>query len=74
MDSIVVAVGIGMTLVFCTGFMAGIIVMVAKAIRREDRLRSLLRQPPDAGTRGARRINGVGLRNITPHDAEDVHR
>ena len=45
MDRIVVAVAIGTALVFGTGVMAGVIAMVAMAIRREDRLRSLTRQP-----------------------------
>ena len=74
MDRIVVAVAIGMTLVFGTGVMAGVIAMVSMAIRREDRLQSLTRQPPDAAARGARRLNGVGLRTITPRDAEEVPR
>jgi hypothetical protein len=70
MDRIMVAVAIGMILVFSTGVMAGIIATVAKAIRREDRLRSLTRQPPDAAARGARRLNGDGLRDITPRHAQ----
>ena len=45
MDRIVVAVAIGTALVFGTGVMAGVIAMVVMAIRREDRLRSLTRQP-----------------------------
>jgi hypothetical protein len=74
MDRIVVAVAIGMTLVFGAGVMAGVIAMVAMAIRKEDRLRSLTRQPPCAAARGARRLNGIGLRDITPRDAEEVRR
>ncbi len=72
MDRIVIAVATGMTLVFGTGVIAGVIAMVALAIRKEDKLRSLTRQPPSAATRGARRLNGVGLRDITPRDAEEV--
>ena len=60
MDRIVVAVAIGTALVFGTGVMAGVIAMVAMAIRKEDRLRSLTRQPPSAAARGSRRLNGVG--------------
>lgn len=74
MDRIVVAVAIGTALVFGAGVIAGVIAMVARAIRREDRLQSLTRQPPDAAARGARRLNGVGLRDITPPDAEKVPR
>ena len=66
MDRIVIAVATEITLVFGTGVIAGVIAMVALAIRKEDRLRSLTRQPPGAATRGARRLNGVGLRDITP--------
>jgi hypothetical protein len=74
MDRIVVAVATGMTLVFGVGVMAGVIAMVAMAIRREDRLRSLTRHPPGAAARGTRRLIGVGLRDITPRDAEQVRR
>ena len=74
MDRVVVALAIGTALVFGAGVLAGVIAIVAMAIRREDRLRSLTRQPPGAAARGARRLNGVGLRNITPPDAEEVPR
>ena len=74
MDHIAVAVATGMTLVFGTGVITGVIAMVAIAIRKEDRLRSLTRQPPGAAARGARRLNGVGLRDITPRDAQEVRR
>ena len=70
MDRIVVAVAIGTALVFVAGVMAGVIIMVAMAIRKEDRQQSLTRQPPGAAARGARRLNGVGLRDITPQHAE----
>jgi hypothetical protein len=72
MDHIVVAVATGMALMFGAGVMAGVIAAVAMAIRREDRLQSLTRQPPSAAARGARRLNGVGLRDITPRDAEEA--
>jgi hypothetical protein len=74
MDRIVVAVAIGTALVFVTGVMAGVIAMVAMAIRKEDKLQSLTRQPPGAADRGARRLNGVGLRDITPQHAEKARR
>lgn len=74
MDRMAVAVATGMTLVFGAGVIAGVIAMVAIAIRKEDRLRSLTRQPPGAAARGARRLNGVGLRDITPRDAQEVRR
>ena len=71
MDHIVVAVATGMSLVFGVGVIAGVIAMVAIAIRREDRLRSLTPRP---AARGARRLNGVGLRDITSRDAEEMWR
>jgi hypothetical protein len=72
MDRITVAVAIGTALVFALGVVFGVIAMVSMASRREDRLGTLTRQPPDLLARGARRLNGVGFRNITPRDAEDV--
>ena len=74
MDRIMVAVAIGMALVFGTGVLVGVIAMVAMAIRREDKLGTLTRQPPDILARGARRLNGLGLRDITPRYTEDVQR
>jgi len=74
MDRIMVAVAIGMALVFASGVIIGVIAMVSMASRREDRLGTLTGQPPDVIARGARRLNGVGLRRITPRDAEDVRR
>jgi hypothetical protein len=74
MDRIAIAVATQITLVFGVGVMAGVIAMVALAIRKEDRLRSLTQQPPSAASRGVRRLNGVGLRDITPWDAEEVPR
>jgi hypothetical protein len=74
MDRIMVAVGIGMALVFAIGVVFGVIAMVSMASNREDRRGTLTRQPPDVLARGARRLNGVGFRDITPRDTEDVRR
>jgi hypothetical protein len=73
-----------MALVFPLGVVLGVIAMVSMASNREDRLGTLTRQPPDLLARGARRLNGVGLRNITPRgitpggtaprETEDVRR
>jgi hypothetical protein len=71
---IMVTAATGMGLVFATGVIFGIILMVAMAIRREDRRQTLTREPPDAAARAVRRLNRVGLRDITPRDAEDVRR
>ena len=74
MDRIMVAVAIGMALAFAVGAVLGVIVMVSMASNREDRLGTLTRQPPDVLARGARRLIGLGLRDITPRDTEDVRR
>jgi hypothetical protein len=74
MDRIMVAVAIGMALAFALGAVLGVIAMVSMASNREDRLGTLTRQPPDVLARGARRLTGLGLRDITPRDTEDVRR
>ena len=74
MDRIMVAVAIGMALVFAFGAVLGIIAMVSMASNREDRLGTLTRQPPDAAARGARRLYCLGIRDITPRDTEDLQR
>jgi hypothetical protein len=66
MDRIMIAVAIGATLVFGTGVLLGVIAMVAMAVRREDKGHTLTGEPPDSLARGARRLVGVGLRDITP--------
>ena len=47
MDRIMVAVAIGMGLVFGIGVLVGVIAMVSMAIRREAKLGTLTRQPPE---------------------------
>ena len=74
MDRIMIAVAIGMALVFSFGVLLGFLVTISIASNREDRLGTLTRQPPNAAARGARRCHGVGLRDITPRDTEDVRR
>ena len=74
MDRIMVAVAIGMGLVFAAGVILGFLVTISMASNREDRLGTLTRQPPDAAARGARRFYGVGLRDIIPRDAGDARR
>jgi hypothetical protein len=64
MDHIVVAMGIGMALVFDLGVMLGIIVMISIAVRREDRWYTLTGSPPDVAARGVRRLTRLGLRDI----------
>jgi Flp pilus assembly protein protease CpaA len=52
---------------FFSGVVTGVIVVVALAIRREDRRYSLVREAPDRMSRSARRLTGVGRRGL---DAE----
>ena len=52
---------------FFSGVVTGVIVVVAFAIRREDRRYSLVREAPDRMSRSARRLTGVGRRGL---DAE----
>ncbi len=66
MDRILVAVAIGTTLVFGTGFLAGVIAMVAMAVRKEDKRHTLTGEAPGRAARGVRRLAGVGLRDISP--------
>lgn len=74
MDRIMVAAAIGMGLVFATGVMVGVVLMVAAAIRREDKRGTLTQAPPDAAARAVRRLSGVGVRTVSPRDAEDARR
>ena len=74
MDRIVVAVAIGMGLVFGTGMMVGIVAMIAMAVRREDRRYTLTGRAPDAATRGVRRLTAVGLRNLIPPEERQARR
>jgi hypothetical protein len=71
MDRIMLAVAIGTILVFGTGFLGGILAMVAVAVRREDKGQSLTGEPPGAAARGVRRLVGVGLRDISSPDEPD---
>lgn len=64
MSGVVVAVTVAL---FFGGVVTGVIVVVALAIRREDRRYSLIREAPDRISRSARRLTGVGRRGL---DAE----
>ncbi len=60
--------------VFLVGVTIGLVIMVAIAIRRD----SLTEEPPDVTTRGARRLTGVGKRDIIytfgSHTSDDRER
>jgi hypothetical protein len=53
---------IGLLVVFLGGVMAGIIVIVSAAYRREDRHYSLDGMAPDAACRATRRLTGAWVR------------
>jgi hypothetical protein len=52
MDRIMLAVVVGMGLVFGSGVLVGVIVMVSTAIRSKDRLGTLTAEPPEVVARG----------------------
>jgi hypothetical protein len=60
MSSTATAEAIGILVVFLGGVGLGILTIVSMAIRREDRRLSLTHIPPNAVTRGARVLTGVG--------------
>ena len=49
---------------FLGGVVTGAIILVSFAVRREDRQYSLIGDAPDRLSRGARRLNGVGRRDL----------
>ena len=73
-DGVMVAVAIALAVVFAVGVMLGVIGIVSMASNRADRLGTLTGQPPDVVARGARHLNGVGLRDVNRRDAKDVRR
>lgn len=58
-----VAIAIWAFATFAAGAAIGLVVAVSVAIRREDRRMSLRGAAPDWLSGGARRVNGVGVRN-----------
>ena len=51
---------------FLGGVVLGILVVVSRAIKKEDRSGSLTGVAPDAAARGARVLTGVGSRDTSP--------
>jgi hypothetical protein len=51
---------------FLGGISVGVIAAVAVSVRREDRRYSLGGDAPDRVSRSARRLNGVGRRDLDP--------
>jgi hypothetical protein len=55
-----------MLAIFLCGITGGALVIVCRAIKREDRRFSLTRSAPDAAARGTRVLTGVGSRDCGP--------
>ena len=74
MAGVVVAVTIAL---FLGGVVVGVFAVIALAIHREDRAYTLLGDAPGRMSRSARRLNGVGRRDLDveslPSAAELVH-
>ena len=51
---------------FLGGLVIGVIVVIAIAVRREDRCYSLAGDAPDRLSRNTRRLTGVGRRDLDP--------
>lgn len=58
--------------VFLIGVAIGVVIIAAVASRREDRFGSFYGPAPDAATRGARRVFGLGARNTVPERGSDT--
>lgn len=53
--------------VFLGGVALGILVIVSRSIKREDRKHSIRTTAPDAAARGTRFVTGVGSRDFPEH-------
>jgi hypothetical protein len=49
---------------FLSGMVMGVLAVVALGVRREDRRSTLTAEAPDRLSRGIRRLNGVGRRDL----------
>lgn len=67
-----VAVAIWVFATFAAGAAIGLVVAVSVAIRQEERRMSLRGSAPSWLSGGARRVNGVGVRNRAEEKTEDV--
>jgi hypothetical protein len=61
-----VAEVIAMLAIFLCGITGGALVIVCRAIKREDRGASITQPAPDAAARGTRVLTGVGSRDCGP--------
>ena len=63
MASVVVVVTIAL---FLGGVVIGVMAAIALAVHREDRAYTLVGEAPNRMSRNARRLNGVGRRDLDP--------
>lgn len=64
-------VALAILAVFLIGVACGVVIIAAVASRREDRAGSVTGPAPDATTRGARQVFGLGARNtVTKQDPD----
>jgi len=49
---------------FLAGFVVGVLIVVAREIRREDRNFSLVDEAPSLMAKGTRKLNGFGRRDL----------
>jgi hypothetical protein len=66
MGGVEVMVAISFLIAFIGGIAIGVVAIVSVASKREDRLYSLMGEPPDAVCRGVRRLLGVYTRGGWP--------
>lgn len=72
MANVLPAVAIVVFAVFAAGATIGMVIAVAVAVHREDRRKSLLGNAPDWLSGGARRLNGVGVRNEAEREDREL--
>jgi hypothetical protein len=65
-----VLVAIAIAVVFGAGVIAGVMAMIAMAVREEEGRHTLTGAPPGHLAQAARRLTGVGVRDIAPPDDE----
>jgi hypothetical protein len=58
----VIAIGVGLG----GGIVTGVLVIIALAVRKQDRQYSLTRPATGMAARSVRRLTGVGMRDVTP--------
>lgn len=57
---------IALLAIFLAGVTCGVIIIVSRAIKREDRRFTLTGRAPDPAARGARLLTGAGSRTTVP--------